>query len=68
MDEQLAEWFEKISQRTGQPVDALVAMALWDFVDSFDWDFEDATEGVIQREATSLLPAGLPAAPRPMTG
>jgi hypothetical protein len=53
MNEQLLAWFDKISKRTETPVNSLVEMALWDFVRSFDWTYEELKEGVIYRQSAS---------------
>ncbi len=47
MDDELSQLFEKMSQRTGLAVDDLVCMALWDFVRTFDWNYEELRQGAI---------------------
>ncbi len=54
MEDQLSQLYEKISRRTGTPVEKLVTMALWEFVRSFDWEFEDLKEGVIYQPARGV--------------
>ncbi len=60
-DGDLWQLIETISRRTGLPVDHLVGIALWDFVHSVDWDYEELREGAIYRNraAAGLQPEAL---------
>ncbi len=46
-DGDLWQLIETISRRTGMTVDHLVGIALWDFVHSVDWDYEELREGAV---------------------
>ncbi len=59
MDDQLAQLLERISQQTGMPVEQLIGIALWDFVRSFDWNYQELKEGAIYHPALAM-PIALP--------
>ncbi len=59
MDDQLAQFLERISQQTGMPVEQLIGIALWDFVRSFDWNYQELKEGAIYNHALAM-PMALP--------
>ncbi len=47
MDEDLAQLLEKISQQTGMPVHELIKLAVLEFVQSFDLDFDNRQNAVL---------------------
>ncbi len=60
-DGDLWQLIETISRRTGMTVDHLVGIALWDFVHSVDWNYEELREGAVYHNgaAAGLQPEAL---------
>lgn len=54
MDEDLAQLLEKISQQTGMPVSALIKLAVLEFVQSYDLDF-DGTQNVVLHQIEEVI-------------
>ncbi len=57
MNEELAKTLEEISQQTGMPVNALIKLAVLEFVQSFDLDFDGAHNAVLHQIEEVVLSA-----------
>ncbi len=49
MDNELTALLERISQQTGMQVEELIRLAVLEFVHSYDLDFEDAKQVLINQ-------------------
>jgi hypothetical protein len=49
MDDDLAQLLDKISQQTGMSVNALIKLAVLEFVQSYDLDFDGTHNAVLHQ-------------------